>query len=132
MQHLIVVSHWPGRRAQIPDDWEVWETPHLIPISYAYLAHQAVREQWGLDTIIVQDDVRFTEDPLSESSAKLVIYGQGDENHVCPRAFAATPEIWEELAGVWKGGPVCLTWQPIVHKHGDILNVTEHLDLPKE
>lgn len=130
--HIIAVSHWPGRRAELPEEWEIWETPYPIPISYAYLAHQAVDEGWGLDTVVVQDDVRFTEDPLPESSASLVVYGQGDAKHVCPRAFAATPDIWEQLAGVWKGGPVCLTWRPVVRKHGAVLNVTRHLDLPRE
>lgn len=123
MLRHVAVSYWPERRAGIPDDWEIWKTTKSTADTYAELSDYAVAKEWNLDTIVVQDDVRILEYP--DVNADLVVYGQRN-NHVCPRAFAATPRMWRWLARRWRGQQICQAWEPLVTSHGIVLDVTTH------
>lgn len=125
---IVAVSYYPHRRTALPADWQVWETTKPIPHTYSEVATHAVSEGWDTDTIVIQDDVRLLEQPAHDGP--LVVYGQGDADHVCPRAFAASPEVWVELSRRWQPwtGQICQTWKPLVDRVGTVLNVTEHLE----
>lgn len=125
---IVCVSYYPDRRASLPDDWLIWETTLPIPATYAQIADHAVNESWGLDVTVIQDDVRLRSRP--DVDADLIVYGSGTTSHVCPRAFAANPEVWRQLQRVWQPwtGSVCHSWRPIVREYGTILNVTDHLE----
>lgn len=121
---LIAVSYWPDRRASLPSDWEVWETRLSIPETYSQIAAHAVSQGWDRDVVVIQDDTRL--DSIPPSDAELIVYGKGNEDHVCPRAFAASPEVWKVLARRWQPwtGQICRTWKPAVDEFGEVLNVT--------
>ncbi len=130
---IIAVNHetMPDRLAALPDRWEVWSTDQSSQITYAQIAQHGLSSGWQRDTVVVQDDIRFTVDPLLESSADIVVYGQTSKpGHVCQRAFSATPYGWWLLSQVWQGGPrqVCYAWARVIDQFGDVLDVTTHLE----
>lgn len=115
---------------QLPWFWEVWATERPIGETYLAIASTAVDEQWGLETIVVQDDVRFEFRPY-ESKREFVVYGQQFESgHICPRAFAATPDGWAVLQTLWSDAPksACPGFRAAVDGLGGvILNTSTHL-----
>lgn len=112
-------------------------TAGSIPDTYRRLVSSALDNTWDLDTIVCQDDVRFvkplTQHPIYRGSKlgrfdppELIVYGtMRHGEHICPKAFAATPRGWKELAEVWDGqSQTCRAWRPVVEL-GVVLNVTE-------
>lgn len=127
---IIAVNHvsMPDR-LPLPDGWEVWETTTPTNVTYADLAAYAVSEMWDKSVVVVQDDVRFTVDPLPTPPQELVVYGQTVGDIVCPRAFAASSKLWAKLAERWNGRRrVCGAWMPLVQRYAVVLDVTEHLE----
>ncbi len=130
---IIAVNHetMPDRLAALPDHWGVWPTDQSSQITYAAMARQGLDDGWNRDTVVIQDDVRFTVNPLPISTADIVVYGQSVRSgHICLRAFSATPYGWWLLSQVWQGGPrqVCYAWARVIDQFGDVLNVTTHLE----
>ena len=134
---LIAVNHVEAeeRRAALPSDWDVHVTDTPIGETYFDLTQIALEREWGLETVIIQDDVRFTEDPVQgepNGKGNLVVYGQGDERHVCPRAFAADQYVWKILGISWAMRPpkLCPWFLPVVSAFGEVRNQTTHLGAP--
>jgi len=125
----IVAVHRVDRpdRLPLPDGWHVWETGLLIGETYRMLT----QAEYDHDTVIVQDDVRFTYDPNLinlDKRPSIIVYGQrSNKFHVCPRAFSADPRGWALLAEAWKTAPTSLctgfTWA--VDKAGRVFDITE-------
>lgn len=115
-----------------PDDYR-WR---CIPKSYQRLATQAVRQKWGRETVVLQDDVLIPQGAgLDSYNAKLdspfLIYGQTEpDGQVAPKAFSATPEMWAELGKVWDGKQrIIPAWMPLVETYGLVLDVVRDLGL---
>lgn len=108
---------------------------YCIPESYRQASAWAVSEGLGRETIFMQDDVWLPHGPGFENwfaqydAAPLLILGQTEaDGGVAPKAFSATPEIWELLAGVWTGeGRIIPAWMPIVEEYGLVLDVAKGL-----
>ena len=123
------------RRELLPPEWEVFKTSDPTPITYHNVAAKAVEERWGLDVVVLQDDVRFKFD-VDGISSGLIVYGQRTGRrplHICPRAFAASPQVWKLLVKAWDGipeentrGQICRQWLPIVMEHGRVVDNTLH------
>lgn len=100
------------------------------------VAVTAVGEGWDPGTVVCQDDVRWPRH-IPEPSAPLTVYGTLSPSldgwgHICPRAFCATPAIWQLLLEVFDGvTKACDAWRPVVEEHGVILNIVFHPDVPR-
>jgi hypothetical protein len=130
MRRIVAVNHesQPERARALPKDWEAWLTPYSIGETYRWISRMAVDMGWDHHTILVQDDVRFTEVPVP-GDTPLTVYGQTkDEGHICPRAFSATPEGWKELEGIWQPAPesLCYMFTLVAKDIGTVLDITTH------
>lgn len=136
---LIVVNVDPKRWRRIRVYWEnrgiVAErfagTEGSILDSYRRLQIQAVAEGWDESYVVAQDDVRFPEG-IPDHQGIICVYGSlRDSGHVCPHAFSATADGWDELE-VWSAvddgepHPTCRYWRPVVEAVGTVLNVVAH------
>lgn len=106
-----------------------------IPQAYRNVTEWAVSEGLGREAIVMQDDVWMPNGPgfdkwQAKYETPLLIFGQTEpDGGVAPKAFAASPEIWQLLAEVWDGeGRIIPAWMPIVKKYGKVLDVTRDLD----
>ncbi len=131
---IIAVNHVdrPDRLERLPAEWDVWKTDVRIQETYRRIAIAAKVEGWGADVIVVQDDIRFTVDPLPIPATHLTIYGQTSTTtpgHVCPRAFSADQHAWNGLHRLWDGSntQICLAWAEL-HPKAIIHDVTAHLE----
>lgn len=106
-----------------------------IPDAYHRLGQWAVSEGLDRESIIMQDDVWIPHGPgfdgwIAEwAEVPFLILGQTESNGgVAPKAFSATPEVWQLLARVWDGERrIIPAWMPIVEEYGEVLNVTRGL-----
>lgn len=125
---VIAVNHIsdPDRLDALPAEWDVWTTTKSSIDTYGDIAKHAVAHGWGSEVVVVQDDIRGT---FPMSDAELTVYGTRGE-HVCQRAFRATPAIWEQLAYIWglRTFQPCRAWQPLVAQYGELVNSIEHLE----
>lgn len=116
-------------------DYERFPAYNKIPITYMHLAEKAYNEKWDENTIVVQDDIRFTETPYVVPGL-IAVYspvtvGRRGLPHVCPQAFAASEESWEKLDYLWPGwGGVCNGWRGYVLKHAVFLDIAIHIGDP--
>lgn len=115
---LIVVNHDPDR--PVRDDAETWHTTTRIGRTYAAVALTALKEHWDETVVVMQDDVVCGSLPEAEG---FTIYGYEQDGHVCPRAFAAPPEIWELLYEAWRRYPrsLCPSFTRLA-REGTVLN----------
>lgn len=125
---VLAVNHVDAadRRSLLPNDWEVWETNTRIGVTYFDLARAAVVDGWGLETVVVQDDVRGDFFEVDE----FTVYGTQVGDHICPKAFAADPETWLDLAKKWSRSPesLCSLFASVVRKrNAPVLNVVEEI-----
>lgn len=147
MIRVVVVSVDPGRvvtMERIYPKLEVFEgvtgcgpldfRQQCIPKTYQKLAAHAVKQGWGRETVVVQDDVLLSHGPgldLYNASfdTELLIFGKTETSgKVAPKAFSASPEMWVRLKKVWDGkGRIVPAWMPLVKKHGLVLDVTKDL-----
>jgi len=111
---------------QLGVPYERYPARRPIPITYRCLVNDALTFGWGLDTLVVNDDMAF--DSLAyPANAPIVTLWRGRPGHVCPRAFAASQVGWEMLDLVWDGHTkICHAWTPLVEKVGTILDNTSH------
>lgn len=130
---LILAVHHIDRpdRLPLPDDFQPWMTDTHIGETYKRLSMLAVDEGWDHDMVIVQDDVRFTVDPESiPMTGELRVFGQTKRlNHVCPRAFSASPLGWKHLESEWLPAPntLCHGFTQVVNSLGaTVSEVTTH------
>lgn len=103
MRRVIVVSFYEERRLSLPPEWERFDTELPILGSYRRLAGRAVRENWGPDVLVVQDDVRLRDQPIHHAGAWITAYTayRAIPLHICPHAFTATQEGWSLLHRLW-------------------------------
>ena len=108
----IAVNHVDDydRLFALPDEWHVWPTADPIGVTYAEIAETASNDEWGHDTIVLQDDVRIESAIPPGHNFELVVYGTAhpDGFGVCPRAFSATWYVWEYLSYAWEDHPESL------------------------
>ena len=132
---VVAVNHVADvdRLAALPDEWVVWHTTKSAGFTYQDIATHAVLTEWDQSTVLVQDDVRFT-DPPAVHDSELVVYGGWANTHVCPRAFAASPETWRILQARLSVRPVrlCPTFSDLARQVTTmLLNQVEHLEAPR-
>lgn len=117
-ERLVVLSVSPFRVTlnarwwRLP--WEVFQPSRRDGprMGHLELAIHAVREGWGPDVKVIQDDVQPLEWP--PHVGRITAYGgRRSSSHVCPKAFTATPEGWQALAEAWsRAGKTCELWKP--------------------
>lgn len=86
----------------------------LIPKTYQKLVPWLIEQNVGLETLVIQDDVRFSD--LIPNYSRSTLFGRlRPPAHWCPQAFVLEPDVYYELATVWDGKrQVCESWWPII------------------
>lgn len=130
-----VVEVFPGTEGCTPDTYR----EICIPDAHHRFADWAVEEGLGLESMFLQDDVllptggdildRMTAETYDETGKELIVFGQTEaDGQVAPKAFTATPRIWEMIAGVWTGtGRIIPAWMPLVQEYGVVLNKARNI-----
>lgn len=115
-----VVLSCPTRLYRLDANGHLWGDDWQPFISYASsiraahydLALHAVAEGWDESVRVSQDDVYVRE--WRQHRMDVTSYQRPNvPDHVCPRAFTATPAGWLRLAEVWsQEGKTCELWHP--------------------
>jgi len=147
MLRLVTISLNPGRvriQRRIFPTLEVFEATGgctnldyrqvCIPETYRRLALWGVEEGLDRKTVVMQDDVWMPhggglEGYVDSFDTPLLVFGTTEaDGVVVPKAFSASPEIWQALTAVWDGetriGPA---WMPLIEQYGTVLNVTRNI-----
>lgn len=115
-----VIPFWATNRNDIPLPKWIHPEAHgdikrfLIPKTYQRLAPWLIGEGAGLDTLIIQDDVRFSD--LIPDYTRSTIFGRlRPPAHLCPQAFSFEHDDYYKLANAWDGKQqICEAWWRVI------------------
>lgn len=95
------------------DDWTAARRI-AIPMTFHRLAVHLTQLGAGLETLVIQDDVRFFK-PIPDYSESTVFGRLQSEKHICPQAWSFEPNVYYTLAEIWENAAqVCTAWYKIV------------------